>query len=160
MPQFQVGIIICFCLHPKYTLDQPSVTFHITAIFFFRNSLSPSCACFSFELALNTTKLSQRQATHFFNICCPLETLFFSDRRKLTQKLLSLLGHEVHFYESRNNSGMQYISSLMKAEIKRIDTTIANQLLSVNNSRVLWKGVWLLCGMKRTSEVFCGCRQQ
>lgn len=98
-------------------------------------------------------------ANTIFNICCPLAAIFVSNGHIFYQKQKSVGRCKESFQKSRNNSSVRHISTLIKVEIKRIDTTLASQLLIANNNQFLRQELRLLCRKKMDTKMFCRCRQ-
>lgn len=87
----------------------------------------------------------------------PLETSFVSSGRISIQVLKSIRRGWKHLYKSPNNYCVLYISILINAEIKSINTKFGSQILSGSNRWSLWQDIWLLYWKNKTRGIFFGC---
>lgn len=130
---------------PNQTQIRLLNSFHTTTLLFFRNPFHTEC--FSFESRLSEhVKRFAKKTNAIYDIFCTLEILFAASGRISSQILKSPRRRNQTIYKSRS---VRNISTQVKAEINRIHTTYASQLLSGDRNRFLWQSMRLLCGKKR-----------
>ncbi|MBM6549360.1 hypothetical protein [Streptococcus dysgalactiae] len=115
----------------------------------FNCSLSTVVSWFSsYPSFYNSFGLFSDTLKAIFDLCCPVELLSVCNGRLASPFLKALRREKECAYKARNTSAVKRFSAEIKAEIKRLDTSFANQLLKTNNSKHLWQGMRLLCGQK------------
>ena len=115
-------------------------------------SLNEVTPLFSFISSLSSVDSFTNIANAIFDLCCPKETLFLHKGRIASPLLKSLRRRKEFAYKSHNSSEVRLLSREIKCEIRRLNTSFAGKLLESKNGNLVWQGIRLICGQRKTSK--------
>ena len=115
-------------------------------------SLNEVVPIFSFNSSISSVDLFTDVVNAIFNLCCPKETLFLHKGRIASPLLKSLRRRKEVAYKSHNSSEVRLLSREIKHEIRRLNSSFAEKLLGSKNGNLVWQGIRLICGQRKTSK--------